>query len=110
MNCVEALRGLCNAMASSFYPDEAAMEVVLYNEGINPTDEAKPKDKAILMAAITLVMGYVESSRSDNGVSVSVREEAIKGSIRHWCSIYGVDAEDAMMGYDRVMSDGSNLW
>lgn len=110
MNCVEALRGLCNAMASSFYPDEAAMEVVLYNEGINPTDEAKPKDKAILKAAITLVMGYVESSRSENGVSVSVREEAIKGSIRHWCSIYGVDAEDAMMGYDRVMSDGSNLW
>ena len=110
MNCVEALRGLCNAMASSFYPDEAAMEVVLYNEGINPTDEAKPKDKAILKAAITLVMGYVESSRLENGVSVSVREEAIKGSIRHWCSIYGVDAEDATMGYDRVMSDGSNLW
>lgn len=40
----EALKGLCNAMANTFYPDDKTIELALFNEGITPTAEATPKD------------------------------------------------------------------
>lgn len=106
----EALRNLCNAIVNTFYPDDATINLVLFNEGINPNGEATPKDVGIFRVAISLVMGYMESSRSENGVSTSVREDAVKESIRYWCNIYNLDADEILGEYMRVVEDGSSRW
>lgn len=106
----EALKSLCNAIANTFYPDDKTIELALFNEGITPTAEATPKDPTIFRVAVSLIMGYVEGSRNENGVSTSVREDAIKESIKYWCNIYGLDADEVLSDYMRVMEDGSHLW
>lgn len=110
MDNLKALSSLCNAIANTFYPDNSTIVIVLINEGIDPQEEATPKDETLFRLAIRLVMGYVESSRSENGVSTSVREDAIKESIKYWCNIYGLDAEDFIPESLRIIEDGSKLW
>lgn len=110
MDNLKALSSLCNAIANTFYPDHSTIVIVLINEGIDPQEEATPKDETLFRLAIRLVMGYVESSRSENGVSTSVREDAIKESIKYWCNIYGLDAEDFIPESLRIIEDGSKLW
>ena len=105
-----ALRILCNAIANTFYPDISTIELVLINEGIDPQADATPKDETLFRLAVSLVMGYVESSRSENGVSTSVMSDAVEKSIRYWCNIYSLDADEILSDYLRVMEDGSKLW
>ena len=110
MTNLRALSSLCNAIANTFYPDKATLELVLFNEGIEPNAAAAPKDPKIFRAAVRLIHGYVESSRSENGVSTSVREDAIKESLAIWCRHYGLNAEDELSDYLRVIENGTNLW
>lgn len=111
MDNLNATRSLCNAMCSTFFPDNSTIEFSLFNDGIEAKAEATPKDPQIFRAALSLVMGYVESSRSENGVSTSVMsEDAIKNSIIYWCGYYGLDADEELSEYSRVVEDGSNLW
>lgn len=111
MDNLKALRSMCNAIVSTFYPDNATIELMLFNEGIDPKAEATPKDAKLFRVAVSLIKGYVESSRSENGVSVSVRsEDAIKESIRYYCGIYGLNAEEILSDDMRIIEDGSNLW
>lgn len=110
MNNLSATMTLCTAMCSSFYPDKASATMALFNAEIDPDAEAIPKDEKILRVAIALVKGYVETSRSEGGTSVSVRENAINDSIKHWCGIYGLDAEEVLADYVRVIEDGTHLW
>lgn len=105
-----ALRSLCNAMANTFYPDKATIDLALFNEGIESEADATPKDEKLFRIAVSLVMGYVEGSRSENGVSTSVLQDAVKESIRYWCNIYGLDADEVLSDYLRVTEDGSHLW
>lgn len=109
MDNITALRGLCNAIASTFYPDETTMELTLFNEDYNPNTLAQPKDPKLLRMAISLVKGYVEASRSESGVSASVNVDAIEASIKHWCKEYGLDAVD-VLNDGVTISDGSDLW
>ena len=109
MNNLKALRGLCNAICNTFYPDRAAMEMMLFNEGIESDAEATPKDGKLFRVAIRLVRGYVESSRTENGVSTSVREDAINENIKLWCKDYGLNADDYLISVKTIES-GSNLW
>ncbi len=106
----EALKRLCNAIANTFYPDDSTIELALFNEGIDSEGNATPKDPQIFRIAISLVKGYVEGSRSENGVSTSVLTDAVKESILYWCNIYGVDAEEVIGDSLRVMEDGTHLW
>lgn len=111
MNNLSATRSLCNAIASTFYPDNETISLALFNDGIEAQDEATPKDPRIFRVAARLVMGYVESSRSEGGVSTSVlSEDAIKHSLAVWCNNYGLSAEEELSGYLRVIEDGTHLW
>lgn len=105
-----ALASLCNAIASSFYPDNSAISFALFNEGIDPDVPASAKDPLLLRLAVRLVLGYVEQSRSEGGASVSVMEDAVKCSIRNWCADYGIDAEDVLQEGLRTVKDYSSLW
>lgn len=108
----EALKALCTAIASTFYPDEAVVELVLMQEGIVSDAEAQPKNASILRCAVSLVMGYVESSSTQGGISVSVRDTAaIKASVRHWCDEFGVEpAEVGWSDSGIILTDGSDLY
>lgn len=98
-------------MCSSFYPDEKAVEIALFNAGIVTNDEAQPRDKNIFMVAVLLVRGYVESSRSEGGTSVSVDREAVEDAINFWANDFGVAEEDILPENTlRVVKDGSDLW
>ncbi len=110
MNNLKALRSLCNAIANTFYPDNSTMELMLFNENIDPQAEATPKDQAILRIAIALVMGYVETSRTENGVSTSIDYDALKVSIKYYCGLYGLDADEVLSEYERKIEDGSHYW
>lgn len=111
MNNLSATSRLCNAIVNTFYPDKATIEFALFNEGVDATAEATPKDPVIFRVAARLVMGYVESSRSEGNVSTSVMsEEAIKQSLSIWCGHYGLNAEEELSDYLRTLEDGSNLW
>jgi hypothetical protein len=106
-----ATRSLCNAIANTFYPDNATIEFALFNEGIDAKAEATQKDPMIFRVAARLVIGYVENSRSENGVSTSVMsEEALKQSLSIWCGHYGLDADEVLSDYMRVIEDGTHLW
>ena len=110
MNNLSAVMTFCNAICSSFYPDMAAAKIALFNAEIDAEAEATPKDARIFRVAVALVMGYVDASRSEGGTSVSVRESAIKDSIKHWCKSYDLDAEDVMTNSVSVIEDGTHLW
>lgn len=88
MDNLTATRSLCNAIANTFYPDNATIEFALFNEGIDAKAEATPKDPMIFRVAARLVIGYVENSRSENGVSTSVMsEEASNRAFRFGAAI-----------------------
>lgn len=108
MDNLSALRGLCNAICSAFYPDRATMEMMLFNEGITSTDTATPKDATLLRLAIRLVKGFVESSRSENGVSVSIDTDKVDENIAMWCDEYGIDADD--LTTLKTIEDGTSRW
>jgi len=110
MTNIEVLKRTCNAIANTFYPDTRTSELVLFNAGLNPEDEAAAKDPVLLRLAVKMVLGYVESSRNENGISTAVREDAIKKSIAAWCDEYGVDAAELLGGSQTVIEDISNMW
>lgn len=110
MTNIAALYSLCNAIANTFYPDKAPMEMALFNAGIDPNADATPKDPQIFRVAVALVRGYVEASRSENGVSTSVMQEAVDKSLNWWCNYYGLDAEEELGDTLNTIEDISSRW
>ncbi|NDV47791.1 hypothetical protein D0T49_12115 [Paludibacter sp. 221] len=108
MTNLEALKTTCNAICNTFYPDHATLELTLFNAGINHTDNAAPGDIELVKLAIGLVVGYVEQSRTENGVSTSNFEERVKQSIQYWCSRHGIDASEFVAL--TTIQNGSARW
>lgn len=106
----EAISSQCTAIASSFYPDTIAVEATANVLGLDPEAEAERKDPRVFRSVVLLVKGYIEGSRSENGISVSVRADAIKQSLVAWCGIYDLDPAEELGDYVRTIQDGSNLW
>ena len=110
MTNIEALRTLCNQIANTFYPDDATLEFALFNAEIDANAAATPKDTSLFRVAVGMVRGYVESSRSENGISTSVMTDAVEKSLMYWCNVYGVDADEVIADAIRVIDDASNLY
>lgn len=110
MTNIEVLKRTCNAIANTFYPDAQTSELVLFNAGISPEESAQPRDVELFKLAVKMVLGYVESSRNENGISTAVREDAIEKSIEAWCDEYGIDAEELLEDSRTVIKDISNMW
>ena len=108
MTNLEALKGMCNVICNTFYPDDSSLKTILFNDGVNSCDSAVPKNPKIAKLAIEMVLGFVESSRSENGVSTSNFEKSITRNIKHWCEVYGFNPSE----YVEVstIENGSNLW
>ena len=110
MTNTEALSTLCNAIVNTFYPDDATLRFALFNEGVDADAAATPKDPQIFRIACALVRGYVESSRSENGISTAVMADAVNKSLQYRCNVYGVDAADVIPDFVRLIDDASNLY
>lgn len=109
MNNIEAVKNLCRAIASAFIPSEETIVFLLINERVNPYEEMIEKDPIVFRIAKNLIIGFVESSRSESDISVSIDRDAILTSLKSWCSYYGLSIDDELPDV-KVIENGSNLW
>jgi len=109
MTNLKKLKSLCTALCNTFYPDLDVLESVLDDEGLDADATAGKKDKTLLALAIRLVKGFVETSHSENGVSMATDRDAVNEAIASWCSDYGLD-EDEYLISPLSIRDASHLW
>lgn len=110
MTNLEALRAQCKLICNTCYVDTDVLEYSLINEGIFPNVEIETvNDSRLIRLAIVIVMGWVQTSGSENGVSKSIDLEAVRRNVRLWCDKAGLDASEFLTDIS-VIEDGSNLW
>lgn len=109
MTNLEALRAQCKLICNTCYVDSDVLKLALYNAGIDADAYATAKDTAIIREAIVIVKGWVETSRSESGISTSVDVAAVKNNIIFWCGEAGLDASEFVD--DMITLDsGSDFW
>lgn len=104
---LEALRAKCKLLCNTCYVDTDVLIDVLWDNGINPDGPDMPMNPSLLRAAILVVKGWVETSRSEGGVSTSIDREAVERNILFWCRQYGLDASEFLSDSMTVIQDGS---
>lgn len=106
----EALKYTCNMLANTFYPDDQTIELALFNAGMEAGTEAFSMDAGIFRIAVRLVLGYVEGSRTENGISTSVKKD-VRDSIRIWAPQYGLDADELLDDVQQSsIEDITHIW
>lgn len=106
---LDALKARCKVICNTCYVDTDAAIDALIQEGIEPNDTVSD-DSVITKCAIILVKGWVETSRSENGISASIDKDALKKNLLSWCRKAGLDASE-LLGDDLItIYDGTNLW
>ena len=108
---LEALKARCKVICNTCYVDTDAAVDVLMREGLEP-DETANDDRTITKCAIIIVKGWVETSRTDNGISAAINHDAIKKSIVFWCNQCSpaLDASEFIGEELTTIADGSSLW
>ena len=107
---LEALRAKCKLICDTCYADDDVLIDVLCDSGIVPGDKAVPSDVEIVKCAILVVMGWVESQRSEGGINVSINREAVEKNILFWCQRFGLDASEYLSESMTVVQDGSGMY
>lgn len=106
---LEALKAQCKLICNTCYVDEDVARLVLQNAGLDAESEPSANNPDIVRAAILIVKGWVETSRSENGISASVDVESVKKGIVFWCGRAGLDVSEYVDNLT-VIDNGSNLW
>lgn len=104
---LEALRAKCKLICDTCYVDDDVLADVLFDAGINPGDTAVANNVEIVKAAIVVVKGWVETARSEGGISTSINREAVDKNILFWCQRFGLDASEYLSDSITVIQDGS---
>lgn len=105
----EALRAQCKLICNTCYVDKDVLALVLYSAGMDANATATANDPEIIRQAILIVKGWIETSRSENGISVSIDMDAVKTNILFWCKQAGLDASEFVD--DMItLENGSDLW
>ena len=108
---LEALRAKCKLICDTCYVDDDVLIDVLCDAGIDPDGESSGTSAAQLVeCAIPIVKGWVETSRSEGGISVSIDREAVEKNILFWCQRYGLDASEYLSGSMTVVEDVSESY
>lgn len=105
----EALRAQCKLICNTCYVDMDVLSLALLNAGICADADAMPNDPDIIRTAILIIKGWVETSRSENGISAAIDMPALKNNIKYWCAKVGLDASEFVDGLISLES-GSDLW
>ena len=106
---LEALKAKCNVICNTCYVDDAAAIDTLEDAGLVETETAVPNDPKIVECAILIVKGWVETSRSENGISVATDVAQVNRNILFWCKQAGLDATKYVDGLT-VLDDISDMW
>lgn len=107
----EAVRAKCKLICNTCYVDDDVLNDILLDHGFEPDDEAQSENNAAIMeCAILIVKGWVETSRSEGGISTSIDMESVKKNILFWCGRCGLDASEYLSDELSVIQDGSKLW
>lgn len=105
----EALKAQCKLICDTCYVDSDVVDLALLNAGINGDSIAVANDPQMIRAALTIVKGWVETGRTESGISVSVNIDSIKRSMAYWCGIAGIDVSEFVDG-TVTLESGTELW
>lgn len=108
-NNLEAVKAQCKLICNTCYVDDDVARLVLQNAGLDTESEPLANNPDIVSAAILIVKGWVETSRSENGISASVDVESVKKNIVFWCNRAGLDASEYVDDLVTI-EDGSKMW
>ena len=111
MTNIEALKATTKRICNVFYADDDVMLLTMSQNGINPdADYDVSGDGAdMLRCAIRIVRSFVETSRSENGISVSIDREAVERNIKRECKDAGIEYEDEDAD-EKSVEDISSMW
>ncbi len=107
---LEAVRAKCKLICNTCYADDDVLIDILSDAGIDPAATAVPNDAELVKAAISVVKGWVETARSEGGISVSINRESVEKNILYWCNRYGLDASEFLSENSTVIEDGSERY
>lgn len=108
-NNLEALKAQCKLICNTCYVDDDVARLVLLDAGLDADSEPSANNPDIVRAALLVVKGWVETNRSENGISASVDVESVKKSLIFWCGKAGLDASEYVDDLV-VIDNGSNMW
>ena len=107
---LEALRAKCKLICNTCYVDDDVLKDVLEENGMDPDGIASAGNADLFKAAIIVVSGWVETARSEGGISTSIDREAVDKNILFWCQRFGLDASEYLSDSMTVIQDGSNMY
>ncbi len=108
---LEALRAKCKLICNTCYVDDDVLIDVLCDAGITPDRDTSGNVSTLLAeCAVMVVAGWVETSRSEGGMSVSISRGAVVSSIAAWCERWGLDASKYLSDSMTVVQDGSGMY
>ena len=107
----EAVRAKCKLICNTCYVDDDVLNDILEDHDLDPDAEAQSTNfAAIVECAILIVKGWVETSRSECGISTSIDIASVKNNISFWCGRAGLDASEYLSDEKSEIYDGSKLW
>ena len=106
----EAVRAKCKLICNTCYVDDDVLRATLQDAGLEAEDVSTPNDPAIVECAILIVKGWVETSRSENGISTGINIDKLEQNIIFWCNRAGLDASEFLDGIVTTVENGSDLW
>ena len=107
---LEALRAKCKLICNTCYADDDVLVDVLCDSGLAPDDAATSGDVRLAECAAIVVAGWVETQRSEGGMSVGISRNAVVSSLVAWCERFGLDASKYLSDSMTVVQDGSNMY
>ncbi len=111
MTNLEAIRSQCKLICNTCYVDDDVIALIATNNSIDPTGEYTSDDVTkVVTCAILVVRGWVETSRSEGGISVAVDQDKIEQNLLFWCNRYGLDSSELLDGSLSTIENGSQLW
>ena len=105
----DAVRAKCKLICNTCYVDNYVLAATLLDAGLSADSEAEPNNPKIVECAILIVKGWVETSRSEGGISTSIDADKLQQNIMFWCNRAGLDASEFVDGLVTV-ENGSDLW
>lgn len=96
MTNIEALKATTKRICNVFYADDDVIRLTMAQSGINEDADydASADGADMLRCAIRIVRSFVETSRSENGISVAIDRKAVERNIQMECESAGIEYED----------------
>lgn len=110
MTNLEALKAQCKLICNTCYVDEDVAKYSLLGAGIDEKEEATANNPDIIREAIIIVKGWVETSRTENGITASIDMDVLQNNIVYWCGKAGLDAEEFLDDTLTTIDNGTDLW